>query len=177
MNLQQIRVAELDSVGGLYLNQFFSGQVICLWRSSVSRIISADRLFRSRSTLPPSSVEAETLRTACAQVHKKCLAAVTALVELGFNTTTSNSATTSSEAMALLLSCAQLAHSTLSLLQTNADLAVRTSALCAEACLMCANALSDNDAKTFREKLVFSECAQACRSCADACFAVLRTLP
>ena len=163
----------------------------------MSRIISADRLFRSRSTLPPSGIEAQTLRSTCAQVHKKCLAAVSALVELSCSSTrTTNSSSgasthraanspdhgsaaisSSSECMALLLSCAQLAHSTLSLLQTNMDLAVRTSALCAEACLMCANALSDNEAKTFREKLVFSECAQACRACADACFAVLRTLP
>jgi hypothetical protein len=105
----------------------------------MSRVIAAQKHFaksqlgsQSTSTAPSLEISSRKIEDACRKVHRECLALVTeqirAEVEPGIS---------SSEDMALLLSCAQIAQSAATLTRTDSLQLPLILSACADVCEAC----------------------------------------
>lgn len=79
----------------------------------MSRVVTAHRLMRRLRPVTPAQSHFNSIETACRKVHRECLYLISANIAAE-----TEPSVTSTEDMALLLSCAQIAQSTATLART-----------------------------------------------------------
>lgn len=132
----------------------------------MSRIISAERIFRPDFNSENPPIQLKALRDACMETHQQCLSIVTRYIELD-----SQESLDYRENMALLLACAQVCQSVSTLIQFGSPEVVELLQACHDVCLSCARSCECLDTPTLEPTFGFA-CSQACRRCAEVCLSV-----
>jgi hypothetical protein len=102
------------------------------------------------------SPEVEQCVQTCLDCHDMCLQTIQYLVQVGDDRLDISN----------LLACADLCHTSASVIQLNSQLQTQLCALCVEACEFCAN---DCERMAYGDPQVRA-CADLCRRCADSCY-------